>query len=177
VPVHKFIVENESSNGLATSRNYACLSYPSWKCFLRRLLKRAPRRNDLYQEFACVRSVRPHYVIYCTLPVMGEASRSLKLVEFISWASDRSCTSLSKYGYLLLSTLEDVPDSHDIFKRFAKQYSKQTLHCAFLDLQKSWKRKLERQKFEAALEKSEPGPWVLQHSDEIPEASKKKKLN
>jgi hypothetical protein len=39
-----------------------------------------------------------------------------------------------KYGYLLFITYDPVPESHDIFKRFAKVFEQ--TYTRFLDLQK-----------------------------------------
>ncbi len=71
-------------------------------------------------------------------------------------------------GYLVFITYKPVPDSHDIFKRFAKVFEQ--TYTRFLDLQKAEKQAKESE-IELALERVRARTMAMQHSDELQEAS------
>ena len=117
------------------------------------------------EEFAGKACVA-HYDYLCTLPVMGDALKQMianggsfpkKQVDHITYF---------KYGYLLFITLEQVPDAHDIFKRFAKVFEQ--TYTRFLDLQKAEASAREAQ-IEAALEKVRSRSLAMHSSEELGE--------
>ncbi|MES1198040.1 MAG: hypothetical protein ABUL41_02065, partial [Chitinophagaceae bacterium] len=69
-------------------------------------------------------------------------------------------------GYLVFITYEHVPESHDIFKRFAKVFEQ--TYTRFLDLQKAEAQARESQ-IEAALEKVRSRSMGMQKSEELKE--------
>jgi signal transduction histidine kinase len=74
-----------------------------------------------------------HYEFMSTLPVVGDVLRQLKKTNgsFPSYQIDH--VAYFKYGYLLFITREEVPEAHEIFKRFAKVFEQ--TYTRFLDLQ------------------------------------------
>ncbi|MFD2916176.1 ATP-binding protein [Psychroserpens luteus] len=109
---------------------------------------------------ACVE----HYEYMSSLPVIGDVLKTLKETNngFPTYQIDH--VSFYKYGYLLFITREDVPESHDIFKRFAKVFEQ--TYTRFLDLQKAEAQAREAQ-IEAALERTRTQSMLMQHSDEL----------
>ena len=114
---------------------------------------RGQRGETLFvQEFsgeACV----AHYEFMSTLPVIGEVLKNLKKTNngFPNYQIDH--VVYFKYGYLLFITKEPVPESHDIFKRFAKVFEQ--TYTRFLDLKKAEAQsdliKKEKERLEVAL--------------------------
>ncbi|MCB0462689.1 MAG: GHKL domain-containing protein [Flavobacteriaceae bacterium] len=88
-----------------------------------------------------------------TLPVIGEVLKNLKKTNngFPNYQIDH--VVYFKYGYLLFITKEPVPESHDIFKRFAKVFEQ--TYTRFLDLKKAEAQsdliKKEKERLEVAL--------------------------
>lgn len=76
-----------------------------------------------------------HYEYLCTLPVVGDALIKLKESGVPFPSSQIDHVASFKYGYLLFITLEPAPESHEIFKRFAKVFEQ--TYTRFLDLQKA----------------------------------------
>jgi signal transduction histidine kinase len=76
-----------------------------------------------------------HYNYLCTLPVMGDALK--EMIKNGGSFPERQIDHVVyfKYGYLLFITLEPVPESHDIFIRFAKVFEQ--TYTRFLDLHKA----------------------------------------
>jgi signal transduction histidine kinase len=109
-----------------------------------------------------------HYDYLCTLPVMGEALKKMKEsgVSFPTQQIDH--VTYFKYGYLLFITLEPVPESHDIFLRFAKVFEQ--TYTRFLDLQKAEAQAREAQ-IEAALERVRSRTMGMRGSDELQDAA------
>ena len=118
------------------------------------------------QEFSgedCV----AHYEYMSTLPVIGDVLKTLKETNtgFPTYQIDH--VVYFKYGYLLFITRESVPDTHDIFKRFAKVFEQ--TYTRFLDLQKAEAQAKEAQ-IEASLERVRSRSMAMQSSDELTEA-------
>jgi signal transduction histidine kinase len=126
------------------------------------------RGETIYIKEFAGEACATHYNYLCTLPVMGEALKELKASGGSFPERQIDHVTFFKYGYLLFITLEDVPDSHDIFKRFAKVFEQ--TYTRFLDLQKAEAQAREA-KIEAALEKIRARTMGMQHSDELPEAA------
>ncbi|MGB5369293.1 MAG: ATP-binding protein [Flavobacteriaceae bacterium] len=76
-----------------------------------------------------------HYDYLCTLPGVGEQLLQMKEAGISFPKSQIDHVAFFKYGYILFITYEPVPESHDIFKRFAKVFEQ--TYTRFLDLQKA----------------------------------------
>ncbi len=107
-----------------------------------------------------------HYEYMSTLPVIGDVLRQLKETNgsFPDFQIDH--VVYFKYGYLLFITIDQVPDSHEIFKRFAKVFEQ--TYTRFLDLQKAEEQTREGQ-IELGLERVRARAMAMQHSDELKE--------
>jgi len=105
-----------------------------------------------------------HYEYLCTLPGVGEQLLAMKAagIPFPSFQIDH--VAFFKYGYLLFITYEPVPESHDIFKRFAKVFEQS--YTRFLDLQKAEAQAREAQ-IEAALERVRAKAMAMHKSDDL----------
>ncbi|MFC0605056.1 sensor histidine kinase [Winogradskyella pulchriflava] len=115
------------------------------------------------QEFSgddCV----AHYEYMSSLPVIGDVLKTLKETNhgFPTYQIDH--VVYFKYGYLLFITREHVPDSHAIFKRFAKVFEQ--TYTRFLDLQKAETQAREAQ-IEATLERVRSRSMAMHKSEEI----------
>jgi signal transduction histidine kinase len=109
-----------------------------------------------------------HYQYMRTLPVVGkifdsilEAGHSLPVFQVIHQAY------FSK-GFLLFITYEPVPESHEIFKRFANVFEQ--TYTRFLDLQKAEAQARESQ-IQLALERVRARTMAMQRSDELSETA------
>ncbi|MCG2459244.1 nuclear transport factor 2 family protein [Flavobacteriaceae bacterium F89] len=109
---------------------------------------------------ACV----DHYEYMSTLPVIGEVLKQLKKNNngFPTYQIDH--VAYFKYGYLLFITKEQVPDAHDVFKRFANVFEQ--TYTRFLDLKKAEEQAREAQ-IEAALERVRSRSLAVHKSDEL----------
>ena len=84
-----------------------------------------------YSGKACV----AHYEYLSTIPVMGDALKEM-IANGGSFPTQQiDHVTFFKYGYLLFITLEQAPEAHDIFIRFAKVFEQ--TYTRFLDLQKA----------------------------------------
>ncbi len=104
------------------------------------------------------------YDYLCTLPVMGEAIKKLKESGGPFPTQQIDHVIYFKYGYLLFITLEQVPEAHDIFKRFAKVFEQ--TYTRFLDLKKAEAQAREAQ-IEAALERVRAKAMAMHSSMDI----------
>ncbi|RMF57413.1 MAG: hypothetical protein D6746_11110 [Bacteroidetes bacterium] len=76
-----------------------------------------------------------HYAYLCTLPGVGEQLLKMKDAGIPFPTSQIDHVAYFKYGYLIFITYEPVPESHDIFKRFARVFEQ--TYTRFLDLQRA----------------------------------------
>lgn len=76
-----------------------------------------------------------HYEYLCSLHGVGEQLLKMKDAGIPFPKSQIDHVAYFKYGYIIFITLQPVPESHDIFKRFAKVFEQ--TYTRFLDLQKS----------------------------------------
>ncbi len=109
-----------------------------------------------------------HYQYLCTLPVMGDALKEMKANGGSFPVRQTDHVIYFKYGYLLFITLDPVPESHDIFIRFAKVFEQ--TYTRFLDLQKAEAQARESQ-IQLALERVRARTMAMQNSNELPEAA------
>ena len=110
-----------------------------------------------------------HYEYLCSLPGVGEQLLKMKAAGIPFPAFQIDHVAFFKYGYILFITYEEVPESHDIFKRFAKVFEQ--TYTRFLDLQKAEAQAREAN-IEAALEKVRSRSLAMHKSDEIKEVVK-----
>ncbi len=124
--------------------------------------------RPLYIEEFAGEDCKAHYEYLCTIPIMGDAVRSM--IENGGSFPERQVdhATFFKYGYLLFISMEPVPEAHDIFIRFANVFEQ--TYTRFLDLQKAEAQAREAQ-VEAALEKVRSRTLAMQHSDEMPETA------
>lgn len=115
------------------------------------------------QEFKGQKCIE-HYEYMSTLPVIGDVLKKLKETNgsFPEYQIDH--VVYFKYGYLLFITIEPVPESHDVFKRFAKVFEQ--TYTRFLDLQRAEKQTKEAQ-IETALERVRARSMAMHQSEEI----------
>ena len=108
--------------------------------------------------------ISEHYKFMRTLPIFGE------IIDGIIEAGHPLPTfqifhiCYFKYGYVMFITYEPVPESHEIFKRFAKVFEQ--TYTRFLDLEKAEAQAREAQ-IEAALEKVRSRSLAKQKSYEL----------
>ncbi len=130
-------------------------------------MKEAYEKGDTFhvEEIGGEALVR-HYKYMRTLPVVGEildsritAGHPLPTFQIFH------CVYFSK-GFLLFITYEPVPQSHDIFKRFAQVFDQ--TYTRFLDLQKAEAQAKEAQ-IEAALERVRSRSLSMHKSEELKE--------
>ena len=105
-----------------------------------------------------------HYDYLCSLPGVGDQLLQMKAEGIPFPASQIDHAAFFKYGYILFITFEPVPESHDIFKRFAKVF--QQTYTRFLDLQKSEEQAKDAQ-IEAALERVRSRSLAMHKPDEL----------
>ena len=105
-----------------------------------------------------------HYEYLCTLPGVGEQLLKMKDSGIPFPKSQIDHVAYFKYGYVLFITYEPVPESHDIFKRFAKVFEQ--TYTRFLDLQKAEEQARES-KIEAALERVRSASMAMHKSEEM----------
>jgi signal transduction histidine kinase len=109
-----------------------------------------------------------HYEYLCSLPGVGDQLLKMKEAGIPFPNSQIDHVAFFKYGYIIFITYDSVPESHDIFKRFAKVFEQ--TYTRFLDLQKAEAQTREA-KIEAALEKVRSRTMGMQSSDELPEVA------
>jgi len=109
-----------------------------------------------------------HYDYLCTLPGVGEQLLKMKDAGIPFPKSQIDHVAFFKYGYVLFITYEPTPESHDVFKRFAKVFEQ--TYTRFLDLQKAEAQAREAQ-IEAALEKVRSRTMAMHKSEELAETA------
>ena len=109
-----------------------------------------------------------HYEYLCTLPGVGDQLLKMKEQGIPFPTSQIDHVAFFKYGYVIFITYEPVPESHEIFKRFARVFEQ--TYTRFLDLQKAEERAMEA-KIETALEKVRSRTLAMQNSQEFEETS------
>ena len=105
-----------------------------------------------------------HYEYLCTLPGVGEQLLKMKDAGIPFPKSQIDHVAYFKYGYILFITYEPTPESHDVFKRFAKVFEQ--TYTRFLDLQKAEAQAREAQ-IEAALERVRGRALAMHKSEEL----------
>lgn len=108
-----------------------------------------------------------HYEYLCSLPGVGDQLLKMKDagIPFPEFQIDH--VAYMKYGYLIFITYKSVPESHGIFKRFAKVFEQS--YTRFLDIKKAEAQAREAQ-IEAALERVRAKTMAMHNSKDISEA-------
>jgi signal transduction histidine kinase len=109
-----------------------------------------------------------HYKYLCTLPGVGEQLLKMKAEGIPFPTSQIDHVAYFKYGYIIFITYEPAPESHEVFKRFAKVFEQ--TYTRFLDLQKAEAQAREAQ-IEAALERVRSRSMAMHNSIEIGEVA------
>lgn len=109
-----------------------------------------------------------HYQYLCSLPGVGDQLLQMKAQGISFPTSQIDHVAFFKYGYLIFITYEPVPESYEIFKRFARVFEQS--YTRFLDLQKAEERAREA-RVETALEKVRSRTLAMEYSKEFTETS------
>ena len=123
--------------------------------------------QQIYVEEFAGEACEAHYEYLQTIPVMGDAVRSMieKGGSFPEKQTDHAI--FFKYGYLLFITPGAVPGAHEIFIRFAKVFEQ--TYTRFLDLQKAEEQTREAQ-IEASLDRVRARAMAMHESDDLQNA-------
>ncbi|MBK9569731.1 MAG: nuclear transport factor 2 family protein [Chitinophagaceae bacterium] len=105
-----------------------------------------------------------HYEYLCSLPGVGDQLLKMKKAGIPFPTSQIDHVAFFKHGYIIFITFEPVPDTHDIFKRFAKVFEQS--YTRFLDLQKVEAQAREAE-IELGLERVRARAMAMQKSDEL----------
>jgi len=105
-----------------------------------------------------------HYEYLCSLPGVGEQLLQMKAAGIPFPTSQIDHVAFFKYGYVLFITFEPAPDSHEIFKRFAKVFEQ--TYTRFLDLKKAEGQARESQ-IELSLERIRAKVTAMRESSDL----------
>ena len=106
--------------------------------------------------------LKEHFDYLLTLPVIGDIVRNLRETGYVFPETMVYHFAFFNNGYLSFHTHEPYPESHDIFKRFAKVFEQ--TYTRFLDLKKAEAQAKEAQ-IEAALERVRSEAMAMHSSD------------
>ncbi|HZJ59258.1 MAG TPA: ATP-binding protein [Chitinophagaceae bacterium] len=121
---------------------------------------------ELYIEEETAKVTEENYQYLLRLPVVGEILNAIMKEGYpLPTYQVDHCAYFSK-GFLLFITYQQVPELHDIFKRFAAVFDQ--TYTRFLDLQKAEAQAREA-RIEAALEKVRSRTMGMQKSEELKE--------
>jgi signal transduction histidine kinase/ketosteroid isomerase-like protein len=148
------------SNGQGTFPSYRT---PREGIFLR-YYEAGQRGETLFINAIGENECPAHYEYLCTLPGVGEQLLAMKAAGIPFPAFQIDHVAFFKYGYILFITYEPVPDSHDIFKRFAKVFEQ--TYTRFLDLQKAEAQAREAQ-IEVAVERVRAKALAMHKSEDL----------
>ena len=122
------------------------------------------KKEDLLVMESKEESLAATYRYMFSLPGTGEIFRNLQNSGFEMPKFQITHCAYFSQGYLMFITFEPEPESHDIFKRFAKVFEQ--TYTRFLDLQKAEAQAREAQ-IEAALEKVRSRSMAMHKSEEL----------
>ncbi len=105
-----------------------------------------------------------HYEYLCSLPGVGDQLLQMQREGIPFPQSQIDHVAFFKYGYLIFITYKAVPESQEVFKRFAKVFEQS--YTRFLDLKKAEEQARESQ-VEAALERVRSQTMAMQSSHDI----------
>jgi signal transduction histidine kinase/ketosteroid isomerase-like protein len=105
-----------------------------------------------------------HYEYLCSLPGVGDQLLKMKATGIPFPKQQIDHVAFFKHGYIIFITYEPVPETHDIFKRFAKVFEQ--TYTRFLDLKKAEAQAREAQ-IETALERVRSKTMAMHKSEEV----------
>jgi hypothetical protein len=122
------------------------------------------RGEELFIDELSGKAIEQNYKYLRTLPVVGEQIEAIiKEGHQLPTYQVNHCAYFSK-GFLLFITYQQVPEAHDIFKRFASVFDQ--TYTRFLDLQKAEAQARESQ-IQLAMERVRARTMAMQHSSEL----------
>ncbi|EMS35284.1 hypothetical protein C943_00057 [Mariniradius saccharolyticus AK6] len=125
----------------------------------------AEEGKDLHVVDLGGEELEQHYRYMRGLPVVGEILDSIIEAGHPLPTFQIMHQAYFSKGFLLFITYEPVPESHDVFKRFAKVFDQ--TYTRFLDLQKAEAQAREAQ-IEAALERVRSKAMAMHNSSDLP---------
>ncbi|WP_336517134.1 sensor histidine kinase [Pollutibacter soli] len=128
----------------------------------------AQRGETLHVQEFSADECAAHYKYLSTLPGLHEEMKVYETSGIALPTVQFDNVAYFKYGYLLFVTYEPVPESHEIFRRFAKVFEQ--TYTRFLDLQKAEAQSREAQ-IEAALERVRARTMAMHESSELIQAA------
>jgi len=124
--------------------------------------------ETLYVEEIGGEAIKAHYDFMKTIPGPREALQRVADAGFPLPTFQIFHVAYFTQGFLLFITYEQVPEMHDVFKRFAKVFEQ--TYTRFLDLQKAEAQAREAH-IEAALERVRSRTMAMQRSEELTDAA------
>ncbi|WP_084438816.1 ATP-binding protein [Algoriphagus mannitolivorans] len=110
-----------------------------------------------------------HYEYLCSLPGVGEQLLKMKADGIPFPASQIDHVAFFKYGYIIFITYKPVPESHEVFKRFAKVFEQ--TYTRFLDLQRA-EAQTRKSEIEVAVERVRAQSMAMHHPDDLNKVNK-----
>jgi hypothetical protein len=126
------------------------------------------RRDSFFVQELGGKQLNDHYDYLMNLPGVREAIDPIEKAGISLPTYQINHLSFFSHGFLLFITYKEVPDAHDIFKRFTKVFEQ--TYTRFLDLQKAEAQARESE-IELALERVRARTMAMQKSDELQEAA------
>jgi len=121
----------------------------------------------LIEEFGKER-IKQHYDYLHSLHLLGDDEDVVEKIRNDMPDSQIDHVAFFKYGYLLFITLEPAPNTHDVFRRFAREFEQ--TYTRFLDLQKAEAQAREAQ-IETSLERVRSRTMAMHKSEELAEVA------
>ena len=113
---------------------YPLIKFREKKIFLQ-YYEAGQRGETLLIEAFDKKRIKQHYDYLHSLHLLGNDEEVVEKIRNAMPDSQVDHVAYFKYGYLLFITLAPAPESHDIFKRFAKEFEQ--TYTRFLDLQRA----------------------------------------
>jgi signal transduction histidine kinase len=108
--------------------------------------------------------IQQHYEYLFSLGYFGKSANKREILSKVMPESQIDHVAYFKYGYLLFITLKPIPEAHDIFKRFAKEFEQ--TYTRFLDLQKA-EAQAKEAKIQLALERVRAKSLAMQNPNDL----------
>jgi signal transduction histidine kinase len=129
------------------------------------IFEASQKGETLYVQELGGEALKNHNQYLTSIPSFNEALSSVGL-DHSQVTSQFIHAAYFSNGFILIITLDPCPDSHEIFKRFAKVFEQ--TYTRFLDLQKAEAQAREAQ-IETALERVRSRSMGMHKSEELPE--------
>lgn len=122
--------------------------------------------KDFFVKEISGAELKKHFDYLTTVPGIGEKIKQLRKDRYKFPETIVYNIAFFKQGYLSFHTHEQLPEAHDIFRRFANVFEQ--TYTRFLDLQKA-EAQAKEANIEAALERVRSRTMAMQKSDELKE--------